>query len=84
MSIVSAIAGFARRDGSFGALVLVHMTISEPFQVKAIGTVRGVPSLATYARRVMSRASSSWLPGRFRTSMTSLCSMVRLLCRSRS
>jgi len=28
-----------------GAFFVVHMTISEPFQVKAIGIVRGVPVL---------------------------------------
>ena len=33
--------------GGFGAFFVVHMTISEPFQVNPIGTLRGVPSLAT-------------------------------------
>ena len=47
VSIVRATAGFSRRDGSFGAFFAVHMTISEPFQVNAIGTLRGLPSLAT-------------------------------------
>ncbi|MGI5153144.1 hypothetical protein ACQEVC_43380 [Plantactinospora sp. CA-294935] len=47
MSIVRATAGLLRRAGSFGAFVGVHMTISEPFQVNMIGTLRGVPSLAT-------------------------------------
>lgn len=37
----------ARRAGSFGAFFAVHMTISEPFHVKPIGTLRGVPSLVT-------------------------------------
>jgi hypothetical protein len=46
-SIVRATAGLRRRAGIFGAFFVVHMTTSEPFQVKAIGTVRGVPSLAT-------------------------------------
>ena len=35
------------------------MTICEPFQVKMIGTLRGVPSRATQAKRVTSRANSS-------------------------
>jgi len=30
-----------------GAFFAVHMTICEPFQVNAIGILRGVPSLAT-------------------------------------
>ena len=47
VSIVRATIGFARRAASFGAFFDVHMTISEPFQVNAIGTARGVPSLAT-------------------------------------
>ena len=47
VSIVRATVGFSRRAGSFGAFFVVHMTISEPFQVNAIGTLRGVPSLAT-------------------------------------
>ncbi len=47
VSIVRATVGFSLRDASFGAFFVVHMTISEPFQVKAIGTLRGVPSLAT-------------------------------------
>jgi hypothetical protein len=59
VSMVRATAGFSPRDGSFGAFFEVHMTISEPFQTNAIGTLRGVPSLATYAKRVTSRASSS-------------------------
>ena len=45
-SIVRATAGLLRRAGSFGAFFEVHMTIVEPFQVNAIGTLRGVPSLA--------------------------------------
>jgi hypothetical protein len=32
--------------GSLGAFFVVHMTMCDPFQVKAIGTLRGVPSLA--------------------------------------
>ena len=71
VSIVRATAGLARRLCSFGAFFDVHMTICEPFQTNAIGTARGVPSLATYARRVRSRASSSWLSGRFSTSVIS-------------
>jgi hypothetical protein len=71
VSIVRATAGLRRSEASFGALVGEHMTISDPFQLNPIGTVRGVPSLATYASRVMSRASISWLNGRFRTSVTS-------------
>ena len=47
MSIVSATSGLRRREGSFGAFFDVQTTISEPFQEKAIGTLRGVPSLAT-------------------------------------
>ena len=47
VSIVRATIGLSRRAGSFGAFFVVHMTISEPFQVNAIGTLRGVPSLAT-------------------------------------
>ena len=47
VSIVRATIGLWRRDGSFGAFFTVHMTISVPFQVNAIGTLRGVPSLAT-------------------------------------
>ena len=47
VSIVRATIGFVRRAGSFGAFFVVHMTICEPFQVNAIGTLRGVPSLAT-------------------------------------
>ena len=39
--------GLLRRAGSFGAFFEVHMTISEPFHVNTIGTLRGVPSLAT-------------------------------------
>jgi hypothetical protein len=45
--MVRATVGFLRRAGSFGAFFGVHMTICEPFQVKMIGTLRGVPSLAT-------------------------------------
>src|SRR5205807_5716148 len=55
---------------------VVHMTICEPFQTKPIGTLRGVPSLATYARRVRSRANNSLLSGRFRISVISFCCMV--------
>ena len=47
VSIVKATDGLLRRAGSFGAFFVVHMMISEPFQVNAIGTLRGVPSLAT-------------------------------------
>ena len=47
VSIVRATVGLLRRAGSFGAFFVVHMTISEPFQVNAMGTLRGVPSLAT-------------------------------------
>ena len=47
VSIVRATAGLWRRAVSFGAFFEVHMTISEPFQVNAIGMLRGVPSLAT-------------------------------------
>jgi hypothetical protein len=47
VSIVRATTGFRRRARSLGAFFAVHMTISVPFQVNAIGTVRGVPSLAT-------------------------------------
>jgi hypothetical protein len=47
VSIVRATFGFLRRAESFGAFFVVHMTISEPFQVNPIGTFRGVPSLAT-------------------------------------
>jgi hypothetical protein len=47
VSIVSATSGLCRREGSFGAFFVVQTTISEPFQVNAIGTLRGVPSLAT-------------------------------------
>jgi hypothetical protein len=41
--------GFRRSDASYGAFVVAHMTTSVPFQVNAIGTTLGVPSLATYA-----------------------------------
>ncbi len=47
VSTVRATVGFARSPWSFGAFLEVHMTTSEPFHVKAIGTLRGVPSLAT-------------------------------------
>ena len=47
VSIVRATAGLLRRAGSFWAFFAVHITISEPFQVNAIGMARGVPSLAT-------------------------------------
>src|SRR5690349_9320199 len=76
VSIVSATIGFSRRAGSLGAFFVVHMMICEPFQVNAIGTLRGVPSLATYASRVRSRASSSRLIGRFRISVISFGFMV--------
>jgi hypothetical protein len=69
---VRATAGFRRSDVSFGAFVVVHMTTSVPFQVNAIGTTLGVPSLATYAKRARSRLSISWLIGFFRISATSL------------
>jgi hypothetical protein len=46
LSIVRATAGLWRRARSFGAFFDVHMTISEPFQVNAIGIDRGVPFLA--------------------------------------
>jgi hypothetical protein len=72
VSIVSATAGLCRSPGSFGAFVDVHMTISEPFRRNPIGTARGVPSFATWARRVVPRASSSRLSGRFRTSVISV------------
>jgi hypothetical protein len=45
--MVRATAGFLRRAGNFGAFFAVHITISEPFQLNPIGTLRGVPSLAT-------------------------------------
>src|SRR5882762_8580149 len=77
VSIVRATIGLARRLGSFGAFFAVQMTISEPFQLNPTGTLRGVPSLATYARRVKSRSNISWLSGRFRTSVTSFgCILV--------
>ena len=41
VSIVRATAGFSRRAGSFGAFFDVHMTISVPFQVNAIGMHAG-------------------------------------------
>jgi hypothetical protein len=47
VSIVRATIGFSPKARSFGAFFAVHMTISEPFQVNAIGMFRGVPSLAT-------------------------------------
>ena len=47
VSTVRATIGFRRSAGSFGAFFVVHSTICEPFQVKAIGMLRGVPSLAT-------------------------------------
>ena len=72
VSIVRATAGFRRSEASFGAFVVVHMTISAPFQVNAIGTTLGVPSGATYANRAMSRPSISWLIGFRRISATSL------------
>jgi hypothetical protein len=56
------------RAWSFGAFFGVRMTTCEPFQVQMIGTLWGVPSLATWARRVESRANSSCLIGRFRAS----------------
>jgi hypothetical protein len=76
VSMVRATIGFSRRAWSFGALVDVHRTTSDPFQVNPIGMLRGVPSLATYAMRVKSRASISWLSGRFRISVISLWSIV--------
>src|SRR6188472_3207665 len=77
VSIVRATVGLLCRAGSFGAFFVVHMTISAPFQMNAIGTLRGVPSLATYAKRVMSRANSSWLIGRLRTSVISFgCTVI--------
>jgi hypothetical protein len=69
---VRATAGFRRSDASFGAFVVVHMMTSVPFQVNAIGTTLGVPSLATYSKRARSRLSISWLIGFFRISATSL------------
>lgn len=54
-------------------------SMCHPFPVKAIGTLRGVLSLATQARRVTSVASSYWLTGRFTTSMTPFGRRVRLL-----
>ena len=47
VSIVRATAGLLRRAGSFAAFFDVHMTMSAPFQVNAMGMQRGVPSLAT-------------------------------------
>jgi len=47
VSIVRATIGFSLKARSFGAFFDVHMTICEPFQVKMIGTLRGVPSPAT-------------------------------------
>jgi hypothetical protein len=47
VSTVRAIIGFLRNASSFGAFFVVHMTICEPFQTNPIGTLRGVPSLAT-------------------------------------
>jgi hypothetical protein len=47
VSIVRATIGFSLKACSFGAFFGVHMTISEPFQAKMIGILRGVPSLAT-------------------------------------
>jgi hypothetical protein len=41
VSIVRATAGLWRRAGSLGAFLAVHVTISKPFQVNPIGTVRG-------------------------------------------
>lgn len=35
------------RHWAVAAFFVVHMTMCDPFQVKAIGTLRGVPSLAT-------------------------------------
>jgi len=40
-------SGLCRSESSFGAFFGVQTTISEPFHVKAIGTLRGVLSLAT-------------------------------------
>src|SRR5882757_8740922 len=76
VSIVSATAGLRRNAGSFRAFVAVHMTISVPFQKIPIGIDRGVPSSATYASLARSRASSSWLSGRFSTSSMACWSMV--------
>jgi hypothetical protein len=45
--MVRATIGLARNASSFAAFFGVHMTISEPFHVKPIGMLRGVPSLAT-------------------------------------
>jgi hypothetical protein len=79
VSIVSATAGLRRSAGSFRAFVDVHMTISAPFQWNPIGIDRGVPSSATKASRVRSRARSSWLSGWLRTSSTALLFMIGLL-----
>jgi hypothetical protein len=45
--MVSATIGFTRKACSFGAFFVVQSTTCSPFQVKPIGIVRGVPSLAT-------------------------------------
>ncbi len=77
VSIESATAGCSRRADSFGAFFAVVITISESFQTNAIGTTRGVPSLATYDRRVSCWSRSSLLSGWFRTSAISRGCMIR-------
>jgi hypothetical protein len=74
-----ATVGFWRNAINPGAFVEVHITISVPFHTNPIGTTRGVPSRATYASRVTSRARSSRLLGRRRTSTTSFSSTVNTL-----
>src|SRR5690242_10413029 len=83
VSIVRATAGLARSAGSFCEFFAVDITIVEPFHANAMGMARVVPSVPTYASRVTSRASSSWLYGLFRTSRTSLRSMVGSSARDR-
>ncbi|KOG42259.1 hypothetical protein ADK74_16790 [Streptomyces decoyicus] len=49
--------------GSSGAFFVVHVTMCDPFQVKATGTLRGVPSLATQDGGTSRAAGSSRLIG---------------------
>src|SRR5215203_4501675 len=76
VSIVSATSGSCRSEGSFGAFFGVQTTISEPFQVNAIGMLRGGAVLGDVGhaeqvtsqelladREVQDRGGLGWLHG---------------------